>query len=85
MKKENESMRLACDVMINASALAAELGLSRATVSEWCTGGRPVPPARALQIEAMTAGRKCKVDAERLSPANADLIAFMRRRARQKH
>ena len=83
MKKENERMRAACNVIGNASALARLLCVSRATVSEWCNGRRPVPPGRALQIDAMTKERGNRVSAELIAPESAEEIAFMRHRAKK--
>ncbi|RMH96421.1 transcriptional regulator, partial [Stutzerimonas nitrititolerans] len=31
--------------------------VSPPTVSQWCSGSRPVPAGRALQIEKITAGK----------------------------
>jgi DNA-binding transcriptional regulator YdaS (Cro superfamily) len=39
----------------NQSAMARELGVTRASVSSWILSGI-VPPARAIQIEKVTAG-----------------------------
>lgn len=36
--------------------LARLLVVKRPTVSQWCSGVRPVPPARAIDIERLTDG-----------------------------
>lgn len=41
---------------VTQAALAALIGVSSATVSEWRKGRRPVPPKRCIQIEQLTAG-----------------------------
>ncbi|WP_240645058.1 transcriptional regulator [Stutzerimonas nitrititolerans] len=46
--------------------MASRLEVSAPTVSQWCSGARPVPAERALQIEEITAG---KVRRDLLCPA----------------
>lgn len=48
---------LIADEFGTQTALAIRLGVSQASVCEWCKGRRPIPPLRALQIESLSAGR----------------------------
>ncbi|MGG2007736.1 YdaS family helix-turn-helix protein [Pseudomonas aeruginosa] len=36
--------------------LARKLNVRAPTVSQWCSGVRPIPAKRAVEIEALTAG-----------------------------
>lgn len=47
------------------SAMATALSVSRSAVSQWQTDG--IPPARAIEIEALTAGRFRAVDLIRIN------------------
>lgn len=39
------------------AGLRRALGVTAPTVCEWFKGGRPIPPLRAMQIEALTGGK----------------------------
>lgn len=52
-----EAMEEAAKIAGGKAALAALLSISAPTVSQWCSGSRPVPAERALQIEGVTGGR----------------------------
>lgn len=51
-----EAMEEAVRIVGGQSSLASKLGVSAPTVNQWCSGSRPVPAERALQIEELTAG-----------------------------
>lgn len=51
------AVRAAAAIVGSQRALADALGVTPPTVNEWCTGEKPVPPAKAPLIEALTAGR----------------------------
>jgi len=52
-----EAMEEAARLVGGKAALASRLEVSAPTVSQWCSGSRPVPAERALQIESITAGK----------------------------
>ncbi|EXF45241.1 regulatory protein Cro [Pseudomonas sp. BAY1663] len=52
-----EAMEEAARLVGGKAALASRLEVSAPTVSQWCSGSRPVPAERALQIEGITAGK----------------------------
>lgn len=51
-----EAVRKAASIVGTQVELARGLDVSTPTVCQWCAGDRPVPPARAIQIEAITNG-----------------------------
>lgn len=51
-----QAVREAARIVGSQSDLAKSLAVSAPTVSQWCSGDRPVPAARALQIESITKG-----------------------------
>ncbi|WP_309147734.1 transcriptional regulator [Pseudomonas protegens] len=51
-----EAVRKAAGILGSQIALASHLDVRTPTVSQWCSGDRPVPAARALQLEALTGG-----------------------------
>ena len=55
----------ACRLMGGAASLARELGVTRQAVNGWARRSRPLPLARAIEIERATAGR---VRVEQLLP-----------------
>ena len=61
MSVMNESVQnsvlLACAIVGSKSALARAVGVKPPTVQQWCTGERPVPPNKCVEIERVT-GRK---------------------------
>ncbi|MCG6540203.1 helix-turn-helix domain-containing protein [Pseudomonas sp. KSR10] len=59
-------MEEATRIVGGKAALASLLRVSPPTVSQWCSGSRPVPAERALQIEEATAG---KIRRDLLCPA----------------
>ncbi|WP_296276606.1 Cro/CI family transcriptional regulator [Pseudomonas sp. UBA7530] len=54
--KPTEAMKRACEIVGSKSALAKLLSVRAPTISQWCSGSRPVPPERALQIEKVCKG-----------------------------
>lgn len=52
----------AAQIVGSQAELARRLSVAPPTVNQWCSGERPVPAARALQIEDMTAGKILKSD-----------------------
>lgn len=61
-----EAVLKAAQIVGSKAELARLVGVSAPTVSQWCSGERPVPPARAMQIEQLTKG---VVARDALSPA----------------
>jgi DNA-binding transcriptional regulator YdaS (Cro superfamily) len=55
--KPAEAVREAAAVLGSQAELARQLHVTTPTVSQWCSGARPIPAARALQIEALTDGK----------------------------
>ncbi|TCK44013.1 DNA-binding transcriptional regulator YdaS (Cro superfamily) [Paraburkholderia sp. BL8N3] len=51
------SVLRACAIVGSKSALARAVGVKPPTVQQWCTGERPVPPNKCVEIERVT-GRK---------------------------
>ncbi|ARQ75213.1 transcriptional regulator [Pseudomonas fragi] len=52
-----QAAREAARIVGSQTDLAKRLAVSAPTVSQWCSGDRPIPPPRALQIEALTKGQ----------------------------
>lgn len=52
----------AAEVVGSKAQLAKLLGIKPPTVTQWAKGLRPVPPARALQIERLTNGEVSRTD-----------------------
>ncbi|WP_426248427.1 transcriptional regulator [Pseudomonas sp. TWR3-1-1] len=69
-----QAAREAARIMGSQTDLAKSLGVSAPTVSQWCSGDRPIPPPRALQIESLTKGG---IKREDLCPSFpwADMVA----------
>lgn len=57
-----EAMQVACRIAGGKAALAGLLSVQPPTVSQWCSGARPVPAERALQIEAICEGQVSRSD-----------------------
>lgn len=55
--KPEEAVREACRVVGSQAEMARKLNIRTPTVSQWCSGIRPVPATRAVQIEVLTSGR----------------------------
>lgn len=47
----------AAAILGNKAKMAKLLSVSPPTVNQWCSGIRPIPAARAIQIESLTAGQ----------------------------
>ena len=60
-----QAVEKAAQLVGSKAALARQLGVRPPTVSQWIAGDRPVPPARAVEIEKLTNG---EVRREVLSP-----------------
>ena len=60
--KPQEAVRAAARLLGSQAELARRLAVRTPTVSQWRSGDRPVPPARALQIEALTTGSVTRVE-----------------------
>ena len=56
----SEAVRHASQILKGQTQLGRLIGVTTPTVSQWCSGIRPVPPLRALQIEAVTNGAVCR-------------------------
>ena len=69
-----QAVREAARILGSQTDLAKSLGVSAPTVSQWCSGDRPIPPPRALQIELLTDGTVKRAD---LCPSFpwADMVA----------
>ncbi|WP_430981879.1 transcriptional regulator [Pseudomonas aeruginosa] len=52
-----EAVRQAAELLGSRAELARKLNVRAPTVSQWCSGVRPIPAKRAVEIEALTAGR----------------------------
>jgi len=57
-----EALKIAVDIFGTEKNLAGQLGVRPPTVNQWLSGVRPVPPKRAIQIEAITHGSSKKED-----------------------
>jgi len=57
----NEAIRKIVEYFGSQAKMAKELKVSRAAVSHWCRD-KAIPPARAIQIEAMTKGEIKAID-----------------------
>ena len=44
----------ACELVGGVGKLAVLVGVAAPTVTQWCKGGRPVPPRKAVLIERVT-------------------------------
>jgi Uncharacterized protein conserved in bacteria, prophage-related len=55
--KPAEAALAAAKIIGSQIEMACLLGVKPPTVSQWCSGGRPVPAARAVQIETLTQGQ----------------------------
>jgi len=55
----------ACEIVGGKSALARAVGVKPATVAQWCSGERPVPPGKCIGIEKAT---KRSVRVEQILP-----------------
>lgn len=58
----SEAVGRAAEAVGSQAALAAHLGVEPPTVNQWFTGKRPVPPARAIEIEKATKGAVSRHD-----------------------
>ena len=50
----SEAACRAAQIVGSKAELARRLRVRTPTVSQWCSGARPIPPARAIAIEAAT-------------------------------
>jgi len=57
-----EAVLEASRLLGSQAELARRLNVRTPTVSQWCSGSRPVPAARALQIEVLTCRAVTRVD-----------------------
>lgn len=51
-----EAARKAASIIGSQAGLARALSVRTPTVSQWCSGERPIPAPRALEIESLTGG-----------------------------
>lgn len=58
----SEAVREAIEILGSQASLAKALEVKPPTIAQWAKDGRPVPPARAVQIEAATSGKVKKED-----------------------
>lgn len=49
-----EAVSRAAQILGSKAELARRLKVRTPTVSQWCSGTRPIPPARAIAIETAT-------------------------------
>ncbi|MHA3884602.1 Cro/CI family transcriptional regulator [Stutzerimonas degradans] len=61
-----QAAKKAAQILGSQAELARRLQIRTPTVSQWCSGARPVPAARALQIESAVDG---KVSRQELCPS----------------
>jgi DNA-binding transcriptional regulator YdaS (Cro superfamily) len=61
-----QAAQKAAQILGSQAELARQLQIRTPTVNQWCSGGRPIPAARALQIESATGG---KVRRQELCPS----------------
>lgn len=54
--KSAEAAKEASRLLGNQAEMARLLRVTAPTVNQWCSGKRPVPAKRAVQIEVLTAG-----------------------------
>ncbi|MDU9416188.1 MULTISPECIES: transcriptional regulator [Pseudomonas] len=52
----------AAELLGSKAELARRLLVKKPTVSQWCTGVRPIPVARALEIERLTGSAVTRFD-----------------------
>lgn len=52
----------AAELLGSKAELARRLSVKKPTVSQWCSGIRPVPAARALEIERLTDSAVSRLD-----------------------
>ena len=64
--KPAEAALEAAKIIGSKAEMARLLDVKPPTVSQWCSGERPIPAARAVQIENLTQGR---IKREYLCPA----------------
>ncbi|AZD84986.1 helix-turn-helix domain-containing protein [Pseudomonas chlororaphis] len=55
--KPAEAALAAAKIIGNKAEMARRLDVKPPTVSQWCSGERPIPAARAVQIENLTQGQ----------------------------
>ena len=60
--KPAQAAREAARIVGSQTDLAKRLAVSAPTASQWCSGDRPIPPPRALQIEDLTKGQVKRSD-----------------------
>jgi DNA-binding transcriptional regulator YdaS (Cro superfamily) len=65
MSASIDAIRKACGEVGSQVSLANRLCVSVSMVSQWCTGARPLPTDRAIEIERVTEGA---VTVEELRP-----------------
>ncbi|MFC2974644.1 transcriptional regulator [Azotobacter bryophylli] len=56
------SARKAAELLGSKAELARRLSVKKPTVSQWCSGTRPIPAARAVEIERLTEGEVSRRD-----------------------
>lgn len=57
-----EAMEKAAQAVGSKAELARLLEVSAPTVSQWCSGARPIPAARAAHIEKLSGGQVSRAD-----------------------
>ncbi|MBB4863328.1 DNA-binding transcriptional regulator YdaS (Cro superfamily) [Pseudomonas nitritireducens] len=57
-----EAIKEAAKIVGSKADLARLLDVRAPTVSQWCSGLRPIPAARAVQIESLSGGRVSRAD-----------------------
>jgi DNA-binding transcriptional regulator YdaS (Cro superfamily) len=62
------AIRRACAALGSQAELARRVGVSVSMVSQWCTGARPLPTERCIDIERETRASGDPVTVEELRP-----------------
>lgn len=57
-----EAATKAAGILGNKAKMAKLLDVRPPTVNQWCSGVRPIPPARAIQIANLTGGQVKRED-----------------------
>ncbi|WP_313052919.1 Cro/CI family transcriptional regulator [Pantoea piersonii] len=58
----SQAAQMAAQIIGSQAAMARSLEVRTPTVSQWCSGVRPIPAARAIQIENLTSGKVSRKD-----------------------
>lgn len=62
MSTSKKAVLRACEILGSQAALAQDVGVRPAFVSQWLSGTRPIPPMRCIAIERATGGAVTRKD-----------------------